>query len=108
MIFSEPPKIAAFNFDGILNEGSFSQISCVVTEGDEPLKISWSFHGHNLTSDLGVRIADLGSRMSILVIQSVSHKHMGTYTCKASNKAGAVSHSATLKVNGNLSVNRTR
>ena len=30
------------------------------------------------------------------------HKHMGKYTCKAENKAGAISHSASLKVNGNF------
>jgi len=84
---------------GVLNEGSFAQLSCVVTEGDEPLTLSWSFHGHNLTSDLGITTTELGSRTSILMIPSVAHKHVGNYTCKAINRAGYASSTAELKVN---------
>ena len=85
-----------------MNEGEFSQLSCVVSKGDEPLKLSWSFHGHNLTTGHGITITDIGSRISMLVINSIGHRHMGRYTCKAENKAGAISHSASLKVNGNF------
>ena len=102
VLLSEPPKIAPFDFSGVMNEGSFGQLSCVVTEGDEPLALSWSFHGHNLTSGRGITITNIASRISMLVIASVDHKHMGTYTCKASNQAGYTSHSATLRVNGKL------
>ena len=84
-----------------MNEGEFSQLSCVVSKGDEPLHLSWSFHGHNLTSGQGITITDIGSRISMLVINSIGHKHMGKYTCKAVNKAGTVTRSASLKVNGN-------
>ena len=100
--FAEPPKIQSFEFTGVMDEGSFAQLSCVVTKGDEPLSLSWSFHGHNLTSGRGITISNIGSRISMLVIASVGHKHMGTYTCLASNKAGSASHSATLKVNGKV------
>ena len=86
----------------VLNEGSFAQLSCVVSEGDEPLTLSWSFHGHNLTSDLGISTTDLGTRTSILMIPSVAHKHVGNYTCKAINSAGYASNTAELKVNGRL------
>ena len=86
-----------------MNEGEFSQLSCVVSKGDEPLKLSWSFYGHNLTSGQGITITDIGSRISMLVINSIGHKHMGKYTCKAENKAGSVTKSASLKVNGNES-----
>ena len=84
----------------VMNEGAFAQLSCVVTEGDEPLTISWSFHGHNLTSDLGIMTTNMGSRASILMIQSVGHRHMGSYTCNAANVAGKASYTADLKVNG--------
>ena len=87
-----------------MNEGEFSQLSCVVSKGDEPLKLSWSFHGHNLTTGRGITITDIGSRISMLVINSIGHRHMGQYTCKAQNKAGFISHSASLKVNGNFSL----
>lgn len=90
----------------VTNEGSFAQLSCVVTEGDEPLTLSWSFHGHNLTSDLGITTTELGARTSILMIPKVGHRHMGTYTCKAINTAGFTSSTAELRVNGNENNNK--
>ena len=86
----------------VMNEGAFAQVSCIVTEGDEPLVISWSFHGSNITSDLGIVTTPIGSRGSMLIISSVGHRHRGNYTCKASNIAGTRSQAATLKVNGKL------
>ena len=86
-----------------MNEGEFSQLSCVVSKGDEPLKLSWSFYGHNLTSGQGITITEIGSRISMLVINSIGHRHIGKYTCKAENNAGFVTRSASLKVNGNYS-----
>ena len=90
-----------FSFGGdVMNEGSFAQVTCVVSEGDEPLTISWSFHGHNLTSGLGISTANLGSRVSALMINSVGHRHMGVYACSASNAAGDATFAAELRVNG--------
>ena len=88
----------------VMKEGAFAQLSCVVTEGDEPLNIGWSLHGHNLTSDLGIITSNIGSRTSLLMINSVGHRHMGDYTCSASNKAGKASFTATLKVNGRMQI----
>ena len=42
-----------------------------------------------------------GPMGSLLMIPSVGHKHRGTYTCKASNKAGVRTESVELNVNGN-------
>ena len=86
-----------------MDEGALSQISCVVSQGDEPVSLSWSFHGHNLTSGRGITITNIGSRISMLVIASVNHEHMGVYTCKASNNAGSTEQSARLRVNGSVS-----
>ena len=41
-----------------------------------------------------------GPRANFLTIPSVSHSHSGLYTCTAANKAGTVSYSTTLNVNG--------
>ena len=41
-----------------------------------------------------------GPMGSLLMIPSVGHKHRGTYTCKASNKAGVRTESVELNVNG--------
>ena len=86
----------------VAQEGSFAQAVCTVTEGDEPLKISWSFHGADISSDLGIVTQNIGSRTSILIINSVGYRHRGSYTCMASNKAGIASSSADLKVNGRI------
>ena len=100
-ICSEPPKILPLSFGAqIMNEGAFAQVSCIVTEGDQPLKISWSFHGNNISSDLGINTMALGPSGSALLIPSVGHRHRGNYTCKASNPAGVRSQTVELKVNG--------
>ena len=98
---SVPPVILPLSFgQSVLNEGGFAQISCIVTEGDEPLSIGWTFHGHTLSADLGIVTTPLGSRGSSLMIPSVGHKHRGNYTCKASNVAGVRTKSVELRVNG--------
>ena len=106
LFHSEPPEIGPFSFSkAVMNEGDFAQISCIVTSGDRPLSISWSFHGENLAphgSANGITTSNLGGRMSMLVIEQVKHTHQGNYTCQASNQAGTRSHTAQLIVNGNL------
>ena len=98
----EPPKILPLSFGSdVLNEGAFGQLSCVVTEGDEPLSVSWSFHGAELSSDLGIVTTPIGSRGSMLLISRVGHRHSGSYTCQASNSAGSSSETVNLYVNGN-------
>ena len=83
-----------------MDEGAFAQVSCIVTKGDQPLKISWSFHGNNISSDLGINTMPIGTQGSILIIPSVGHRHRGNYTCKASNPAGVRSQTVELRVNG--------
>ena len=87
-----------------MNEGDFAQISCIVTSGDQPLTISWSFHGNGEgEGEAGITTTNLGSRLSMLVIEAVEHHHQGLYTCQAKNGAGITSYTAELKVNGKQS-----
>ena len=88
----------------VLNEYDFAQASCIVRKGDEPLKISWSFHGADITSDTGIIITPLGTKASMLSIASVNHKHRGNYTCTAKNKAGSSRQTVELRVNGNFNL----
>jgi hypothetical protein len=84
-----------------MNEGDLAQLSCVISSGDEPLAISWSFHGQAVGgSDTGIVTTNLGPRVSILVIAAVGHRHEGDYTCKAENEAGTRAYTANLRVNG--------
>ena len=99
--FSEPPVIVPVSFgQNIFDEGMLAQLLCTVAAGDEPLVITWSFHGNNISTDSGIMTSNFGSKTSILMIQSVSHGHRGIYTCLAKNSAGAVESSAELRVNG--------
>ena len=98
----EPPDLLPLTFGrDVMNEGSFAQLSCIAAVGDEPMQLSWTFHGSKISSDLGIMTAPIGSRGTMLVISSVGHKHNGTYTCTAKNHAGHASMSTVLRVNGN-------
>ena len=46
----------------------------------------------------------IGTQTSLLMISSVDYHHSGVYTCRAKNPAGVATHSAELKVNGNLQI----
>ena len=101
-----PPDMVPLTFGrDIFNEGTFAQAACIITDGDEPLAIQWSFHGHNISSDQGITTTNIGTRTSILSIGSVSHNHRGNYTCRASNLAGDRSYMTELKVNGRILLN---
>ena len=83
-----------------MDAGASAQVLCIVTKGDLPLNIAWSFHGSNITSDLGISTMPTGPMGSLLMIPSVGHKHRGSYTCKAANSAGVRTQTVELKVNG--------
>ena len=68
--------------------------------GDEPLSISWTFHGEDIRSDLGIVTSPVGGRGSLLIISSVGHRHSGQYTCTVTNQAGSQARTALLRVNG--------
>lgn len=98
----EPPELLPLTFGAdIMNENDFAQVSCIVRKGDQPLSISWAFHGANISSDLGIIVSPIGSKGSMLLIPSIGHKHGGNYTCTANNLAGSRSETVNLKVNGN-------
>ena len=104
-LYLDPPDLLPLTFGReVMDEGSFAQLSCIVAKGDEPLQLSWTFHGSKISSDLGIMTAPIGTRGTMLVISNVGHKHNGTYTCTAKNHAGKASVSTVLKVNGNKNI----
>ncbi len=93
--------IGPFSFPAdTVDEGTYVQIACSVIKGDEPLKISWSLHGDEISSEPAITTTMIGSRTSILIISGVGYRHSGSYACRATNNAGTDSFSAELKVNG--------
>ncbi|XP_046141186.1 Down syndrome cell adhesion molecule-like protein Dscam2 isoform X38 [Osmia bicornis bicornis] len=96
------PQILPFMFgDEPSNWGELISVTCSVTKGDQPLEISWAFNGTPIDSQHGsdVVIASTNKKNSVLTIESVAARHAGEYTCSASNRAGATTHSAQLTVN---------
>ena len=89
-----------------MDSGAFAQLTCVVSHGDMPITITWSLKGQELNSGPSITTNMLGQRASILVISSVDYSHVGEYTCRATNPAGSVTHSANLRVNGNTLVTK--
>lgn len=95
------PSIAPFSFgDTAVNAGKIVQQNCLVMDGDEPLKIIWILNGVAASNSTGISVFKLGSRTSILTIESVRSYHTGNYTCTATNSAGSSSFTAVLAVNG--------
>lgn len=86
--------------------GTHVQANCIVSEGDLPVEIRWTFrpdgvkHAERVSNDAGVTTTQLGSRSSILLIDSVTYEHSGEYACTAKNAAGSLSVSAHLTVLG--------
>lgn len=75
-------------------------LQCAIGGGDLPVNIEWNLNGSPLTSDLGISANKQGKRINNLLIESVSAKHAGNYTCIARNYAGTAEHSSVLIVNG--------
>lgn len=92
----------AFGSDTI-EAGEMAQLQCIVSSGDAPIHITWSFHSKDSSTrkQTGVSTMKVGERSSLLIIDSVTSEHVGTYTCSAKNPSGNASYSADLQVNGN-------
>ena len=100
--YLEAPALIPLTFGrDVMNQNDVAQVTCLATKGDDPMSISWTFHGAAITSDLDIVTTPIGGRGSNLIIMKVEHKHSGIYTCTASNIVGSVSESLKLQVNGN-------
>jgi len=95
------PKIVPFLFDDPMSTGEAAQVTCLVSIGDPPLEIWWSFDGQNITAMQGVSVTKLGQKASSLLIDPVQASHRGNYSCTVRNPAGVVNYTASLRINGN-------
>lgn len=85
------------------NWGDSISVVCAILKGDLPIEISWALNGEPIGRDRSdINVVATTKKNSILSIESVAARHAGEYTCSASNKAGATSHSAILAVNGTI------
>ena len=98
--FSVLPKIVPFHFDAPIFAGEATQVTCLVSQGDQPLEITWNFQGELLTSELGVSTTKIGRKGSTLFIDASHSGHRGNYTCIARNHAGIANFTSTLEIHG--------
>ncbi|XP_052122076.1 cell adhesion molecule Dscam2-like [Frankliniella occidentalis] len=80
--------------------GDSAQLTCHISKGDRPLRVSWTFQGRQVGPEDGVEVLAVNEKTSILTITSASAAHSGNYTCRAQNAAGVTEHSAPVHVNG--------
>lgn len=95
------PQIHPFDFGDPVDAFDMATVNCAATKGDLPIDIHWKFNNHKLMgSNDGITITKSGQRISMLSIESARSRHIGNYSCVASNQAGTVEHSSMLYVNG--------
>ncbi|XP_043494136.1 Down syndrome cell adhesion molecule-like protein Dscam2 isoform X15 [Polistes fuscatus] len=93
------PRIAPFEMaDKAVNSGESVSAVCTIVSGDSPLEITWALNGMPVEESQRISVTTT-KRNSLLSIDSASPSHAGTYTCVASNAAGATTYSAELTVN---------
>ncbi|XP_018577220.1 Down syndrome cell adhesion molecule-like protein Dscam2 isoform X8 [Anoplophora glabripennis] len=93
------PRIVPFSFgDTAIYSGQTTQVTCLVSEGDTPLVLTWSFEGNFIDSQNGFSTTKIGQKASLLLIDSATEEQAGNYTCTAKNRAGSVSYTAELNV----------
>lgn len=96
-----PPQITPFNIgEDTVNAGDSVSATCSVHKGDLPINISWLHNNVSIGYNDGIVISSAGKKISTMAIDSVDESHSGTYTCLAANRAGKMTYSALLYVNG--------
>lgn len=83
-----------------MNNGDTVSVQCTIAGGDLPLEVHWTLNGRPLEPYLEIATQKMGKRINSLIIDSVSAKHAGNYTCVAENQAGIAHHSSELVVIG--------
>lgn len=83
-----------------LYPGDYFTLQCSIIHGDLPISIYWTFNGAQLIPTADIVLSNMGSRSSVLTIESVRGNNAGNYTCFGTNAAGQSEHSVNLVVNG--------
>ena len=78
------------------------QATCLVQEGDQPLKFNWKKDGKLLEESYNYKISQHDDWSTTIVIDKASAEHSGNYTCEVTNPATISSTSAVLNVRGTV------
>lgn len=64
------------------------------------MTFSWTLGGEPIIQAMGISSVAVGRQTSLLIVQSVTFRHAGEYTCLATNEGGQAQRSAELIVKG--------
>lgn len=100
-----PPRITPFQFgEEPMNFGEPASIQCTISGGDWPMSVEWLLNGYHIPAHLEIATSKFTRHTHVLGIESVTGNHAGNYTCVAKNQAGKATYTASLVVNGVLSL----
>lgn len=86
-------------FPPALREGERGSAICTIRSGDRPLEFQWKKDGQDVSEISNIKIQSIPDS-SVLVIESVTSKSSGNYTCIVKNAYGADQFTAILTVTG--------
>lgn len=99
--FTVLPKIAPFSpGSDAFFPGDYFSLQCSIIHGDLPISIYWQHNNHTISTNAEIMISKMGSRSSVLTIESIRDYHAGNYSCFGRNEAGTSNHSVEVIVNG--------
>lgn len=64
------------------------------------MTINWYLNDRSIDEYTGITTVKAGKRNQVLNIESVAAEHSGNFSCKAMNRAGSISFTTNLHVNG--------
>ncbi|KAG8172827.1 hypothetical protein JTE90_022929 [Oedothorax gibbosus] len=94
----ESPIIKKFQFEENVKEGDFVSVVCIIKDGSQPISFEWFKNGDEFKTSNKDTIIESGPITSALILNSVTSKSDGNYTCTARNSFGRDQHSSSLKV----------
>ncbi|GBL76510.1 Down syndrome cell adhesion molecule-like protein 1 [Araneus ventricosus] len=99
----DAPVVAPFIFPPALREGERGSAICTIRSGDRPVEFQWKKDGEILEKDSNVDIQSLKDS-SFLIIESVTSKSSGNYSCTVTNTYGRDEYTSSLTVTGDKNV----
>lgn len=100
-MFPVLPKITPFTpGSDAFYPGDYFSVQCSIMHGDLPISIFWKFNDRIIEGNNELLISKMGSRSSVLTIETIRDYHAGNYSCIGRNAAGMANHTVALVVNG--------
>ncbi|CAL1281289.1 unnamed protein product [Larinioides sclopetarius] len=92
------PKIKKFAFEDNVQEGDLASVICLAVSVSKPLSFSWSKNGAQIEEGRDDVRIDNSGEYSVLILDHVTLKSAGNYTCTVTNPFGTVSYTSQLDV----------